>query len=70
MNPKVSIIIPNWNGREFLKICLDSLRTQAFKGFKVILVDNGSTDGSVEFVRENYPELAVIALDKNYGFAE
>jgi GT2 family glycosyltransferase len=68
--PDIAIIVLNWNGREFLKICLDSLRTQTFKGFKVILVDNGSTDGSVEFVRENYPEVAVIALDKNYGFAK
>ena len=67
---RVSVIIPNWNGKEFLKTCLDSLKTQTFREFKVILVDNGSTDGSIEFVRENYPEVKIVALDKNYGFAK
>lgn len=68
--PKVSVIIPNWNGKKFLKTCLDSLETQTFRDFKAILVDNGSSDGSVEFLRENYPEVEIIALDKNYGFAK
>jgi GT2 family glycosyltransferase len=66
---KVSVIIVNWNGKELLKTCLDSLETQTFRDFKVVLVDNGSNDGSVEFVRENYPQVEIITLDKNYGFA-
>lgn len=67
---KVRVIIANWNGKELLKTCLDSLETQTFRDFKVILVDNGSGDGSVEFVRENYPGVEIVALDKNYGFAK
>lgn len=49
--------------------CLDGLRQQAYKQFCTILVDNGSTDGSVDFVSQNYPEVGVIGLSKNYGFA-
>ena len=50
----VSIIIVNYNGREILKRLLDSLKKQAFKNYELIVVDNASTDGSVEFIRENY----------------
>jgi len=67
---ELSVIIVNWNGKEFLKTCLNSLQTQTFRDFKVILVDNGSSDSSVEFVRENFPEVEINALDKNYGFAK
>ncbi len=66
----VSIIIPNWNGCELLKVCLASLRKQVYKDFEVKIVDNGSTDDSVKFVNQNYPEFDVISLDKNYGFAK
>lgn len=65
--PKVSIIILNWNGKKFLKTCLDSLRKQTLKDFEVILVDNGSIDGSQEFIERNFPEVKLIELDKNYG---
>jgi len=67
---KVSVIILNWNGKRFLKTCLDSLRKQTFKDLETIVVDNGSSDGSVDFVKVDYPEVRVIALDKNYGFAK
>ena len=66
--PKVSIIIVNWNGKEYLSDCLTSVFNQTYQNYEVILVDNGSTDGSVEFVRENYPNIKIIKLDKNYGF--
>ncbi|MDI6891765.1 MAG: glycosyltransferase family 2 protein [Actinomycetota bacterium] len=65
----ISIIIPNYNGKEFLGACLDSLRKQAYKDFEIILVDNGSTDGSVDFVKQNYPEAKIISLPTNKGFA-
>lgn len=64
----ISVIIPNWNGQRFLKTCLDSLKKQTFKDFEIIVVDNGSTDGSVEFIEQNYPQVKVIALSKNMGF--
>jgi len=74
--PKVSIIILNWNGKRFLKDCLDSIFKQTYKNFNVIFVDNASTDGSVGFVKEKYRKeirsrkLWIICNDKNYGFAE
>ena len=67
---KVAIIIVNWNGKKFLPTCLSSLRGQTYKLFKVIFVDNGSTDGSVEFVRKNFPEIMIIENKRNLGFAE
>lgn len=64
----VSVIICNWNGKHLLTDCLTSLRQQTFDDFEVVLVDNGSTDGSVEYVRESFPEVKLIALEENRGF--
>jgi len=66
----ISVIILNWNGRIHLKECLDSLRYQTYKDFEVIFVDNGSTDNSVEFVRENFPDVKILTLNKNVGFSK
>lgn len=67
----VSIIILNYNGRQYLEDCLDSLLNQSFKDFEIILVDNGSTDGSTEFISKQYNDarLKIISTDKNLGFA-
>lgn len=65
---KISVIIPNYNGIQYLKICLDSLKKQTFSQFETILVDNASTDGSVEFIKKEYPWVKVLSLDDNYGF--
>ncbi|MCK4353152.1 glycosyltransferase family 2 protein [candidate division WOR-3 bacterium] len=70
MNIILSIIIPNWNGKKYLRVCLNSLRRQTLKDFEVILVDNGSKDGSVEFLKRRYPEVMIISLPKNYGFSK
>jgi GT2 family glycosyltransferase len=67
--PMVAVVIPNWNGRRFLGPCFDSLRGQRFRDFEVILVDNGSDDDSVVFTSTNYPEVRVLALPENQGFA-
>ena len=67
--PRVSVIILTWNGRKFLGECLDSLTAQTFRDFETILVDNGSTDGTVGFVRESYPWVRLVALPENTGFA-
>ena len=64
-----SIIIPNWNGAHHLTTCLDSLRRQSYPDFEVIVVDNGSTDGSLELLARGYPEVRVVALPENRGFA-
>ncbi|MCK4353151.1 glycosyltransferase family 2 protein [candidate division WOR-3 bacterium] len=66
---KFSIIIPNWNGKKFLETCLDSLRSQTFRDFEIIVIDNGSRDESAEFIKNNYPKTKIIRLDKNYGFS-
>ncbi|MBI5403112.1 MAG: glycosyltransferase family 2 protein [Ignavibacteriae bacterium] len=72
----ITVVIPTYNGLKHLETCFDSLRNQKFESFaekpevRVILVDNGSSDGSVEFVTKNYPEVEIIKLDKNYGFAK
>ncbi|NWJ47848.1 MAG: glycosyltransferase family 2 protein [Chloroflexi bacterium] len=66
---QVEIIIPNWNGRELLRACLDSLRAQTYPDFKIIVVDNASSDGSVEFLQRHYPEVELLELPENRGFA-
>lgn len=67
--PLVSILIVNWNGREHLPVCLESLAAQTFRDFEVILVDNGSTDGSLAMVREHFPWVRLVPLSTNTGFA-
>jgi GT2 family glycosyltransferase len=66
--PEITVIVVNWNGNQWLETCLSSLRRQTFSDFEVILVDNGSQDGSLEYVRQNFPEVKVLALDENLGF--
>jgi GT2 family glycosyltransferase len=63
-----SIIIPNWNGKQHLEGCLSSLRSQCYTNFETILVDNGSTDGSREFVKEYFPMVRFLELGENLGF--
>jgi hypothetical protein len=65
----VSVIIPNLNGERLLKICLDSLARQTLKDFEVIVVDNGSVDRSVAFLRKNYGDVKIIQFKENKGFA-
>jgi len=68
--PLVSIIIVNYNGKKYLEKCLDSLKKITHSNTEIILVDNNSTDDSIEFVKNEYPNVIIIKLDKNYGFAE
>ena len=67
-DPAVSVLVVNWNGRHFLGDCLSSLRRQTFRNFEIILIDNGSTDGSADWIRANYPEIRLLALPSNLGF--
>lgn len=67
--PGISVVIVNWNGRQLLGTCLELLKKQTLKNVEGILVDNGSSDGSVAYVREHFPEVEVIALPENRGFA-
>ncbi len=68
MPPRVSIIIPNWNGAAHLPACLNALRAQTLRDFEIIVADNASTDSSRELLARDYPEVRLIALDRNAGF--
>ena len=68
--PMVSVIVVNWNGKAYLGECLNSLRNQTFLDFELIVVDNGSTDGSFEFVQSHFPEFGhILRNPENMGFA-
>lgn len=67
--PTVAVIVVNWNGRAYLEKCLAALRVQTYRWFEIVLVDNASTDDSVAWVRSAFPEVTVIQLDHNAGFA-
>ena len=66
---KVTVVIPNYNGITYLKDCLKSLENQTFEDFEVLIVDNASSDGSVEYVKEHYPQICLYEMDQNYGFS-
>ena len=66
---EVSVIIPNYNGMAYLEGVLSSLEQQAFQNFETILVDNGSSDGSVAFVMGNFPWVHIVELPDNFGFS-
>ena len=65
---RAAVVIPNWNGARYLGECLDSLAAQSERA-ALIVVDGGSHDGSVALVRERFPEVALLALEANRGFA-
>ena len=66
---KTVVIIVNFNGKEFLDRCLESLQCQVFHNFKTVVVDNFSRDGSVEGIEERFSGVEIIRLEKNIGFA-
>jgi GT2 family glycosyltransferase len=68
--PHIAIIILNWNQRQVTLDCLASLREQHYSNLSIILVDNGSSDGSVAAVHSMYPEVTVLQNSENLGFAE
>lgn len=67
--PEISVVIVTWNGREHLEMCLTAVAAQRGVDCETILVDNGSTDGTVEFVRERFPDVRLVPLATNRGFA-
>jgi GT2 family glycosyltransferase len=68
MPKKVSVIVLNWNGKEHLQDCFESLRHQSFEDFEVIMTDNASTDGSRDFVRQNFPKVKIFQNEENLGY--
>lgn len=68
--PQVAIVIVNWNGRELLQRCLSSIeKNTQYPNYRIIVVDNGSTDGSVQLIEEKFPNVHVIRNRENLGFS-
>lgn len=68
MGPKVAVVILNYNTREFLEKFLPSVAATRYEHLEIVVADNASTDDSVQFTKNNYPQIKLIQLDKNYGF--
>jgi len=64
-----TVIIPNYNGVKFLEPCIRSLLSSGDEGFKIIVVDDASTDGSADHIHDRYPEVKIVKNDENIGFA-
>jgi GT2 family glycosyltransferase len=69
VQPTVSLIILNWNGEKFLTRCLEAVSAQTFLDYEVLVVDNGSTDASMEYFEERWKHFKALRLDENMGFA-
>ena len=70
VKPMVTIIIVNFNGKHNLESCLSTLTKVDYNNLEIIVVDNNSTDGTIEFLVQNYPSVITLKLDQNYGFAK
>lgn len=68
--PLVSVVLLNWNGGSYIRLCLDHLLSQTCNDMEIIVVDNGSTDGSVEMIESEYPNLRIIKNERNLGFSK
>ncbi|MDB5246095.1 MAG: glycosyltransferase family 2 protein [Segetibacter sp.] len=68
--PSVGIGILNWNGKKFLQSLLPELRNISYSNFTIYVIDNNSTDDSITYIRQYHPNVKLIELDRNYGFAE
>lgn len=66
----VDVLILNFNGKSLLKQCLESVGKTDYSDFKTFVIDNGSTDGSIEFVRKSYPWVKLVEIGRNLGVAE
>ena len=67
--PEISVLVVTWNGRSHLDGCLTAVAAQQGVDAETIVVDNASTDGTVEFVRGRFPWARIVSLDRNHGFA-
>ena len=67
--PTVAVLLLNWNGRSLLPSCLPPLLTQTYPHYEVVLVDNGSSDDSVAYVAQQFPQISIIQLPENLGYA-
>ncbi len=68
--PRISIIVLNWNGKKDTLECLASLRHLDYSPFHILVVDNGSSDGSAAAIRQRFPDIEILETGQNFGFAE
>jgi GT2 family glycosyltransferase len=69
-SPSVAIVILNWNGGHYLEKFLPSVLSTTYANYKIVVADNASTDDSIEFLKTNFPQVKLIALSRNFGFAK
>ncbi len=67
--PKVAVVILNWNGVKFLEQFLPSVIASGYANLDIIVADNASTDHSLSFLATHYPQIRTIVLEQNFGFA-
>jgi len=67
---KVAINIVTWNSEKYLPFCLESIFKQTYQDFSILVIDNASTDNTVKFIQNNYPEIKIVKNRKNLGFAK
>jgi hypothetical protein len=70
LTPSVAIVILNWNGRHYLQQFLPSVFATQYDRYKIVIADNASSDDSISFLKQNYPQAEIIQLKKNFGFAK
>ena len=70
LQPKIAVVILNWNGKNYLEKFLPPLISSSYNNFEIIVVDNCSTDDSISFLRQTYPNIRIIQFEVNYGFAK
>lgn len=68
--PSVAIVILNWNGKHYLQQFLPSVLNTTYPNLRIVVADNASTDESVHFLKQSFPEVELLLLDKNFGFAK
>ena len=68
-DPSVTVIVLNWNGKDLTLECLASLKKVNYSNYNILVVDNKSSDSSVESINKIYPDIPVLQLDNNYGYA-
>src|ERR1035437_9645327 len=67
---KVTVVLLNWNGLEYIEKCVESIFKQTYSNIELIIVDNGSTDFSLDVISRKYPDLQILKNETNLGFAQ
>jgi GT2 family glycosyltransferase len=70
LKPKVAILVLNYNGKYLLKTCLNSLKYTLYPNYEIYVIDNGSSDGSVEYISQNFQQDKLISFNENFGFCK